>query len=227
MRRVIVSADDFGHSTAVNDGIAEAHERGIVTSAGLMVQRPAAEAAAAYALAHPELSIGLHVDLGEWAYRHGEWEALYETPATGVSGAVAEQLDRFRSLLGRDPTHLDSHQHVHLREPARSTLSALAESLGVPVRHLDPRVSYCGRFYGQTETGDPLPNAIRVEALIDVLETLPEGTTEICCHPAKGVVPGSSYGSERERELHALCDPRVRATVAASGLALISFAEVT
>ena len=44
--RLIVNADDFGLCAGVNQGIIEAHERGIVTSASLMVRYPAAEAAA-------------------------------------------------------------------------------------------------------------------------------------------------------------------------------------
>ncbi len=70
-RRLIVNADDFGHSAAVNAGVVEAHERGLVTSASLMVRRPAAAAAAAYARSRPELGLGLHVELGEWVYADG------------------------------------------------------------------------------------------------------------------------------------------------------------
>ena len=74
-RYLIVNADDFGLSAGVNRGVIEAHERGIVTSASLMVRPPAAAEAAADARAYPELSLGLHVDLGEWSYREGEWVA--------------------------------------------------------------------------------------------------------------------------------------------------------
>ena len=45
-RRLIMNADDFGISPGVNAGIIEAHERGIVTSASLMVRWPDAVAAA-------------------------------------------------------------------------------------------------------------------------------------------------------------------------------------
>ena len=76
-RAVIVNADDFGQSAGITRGIIAAHERGIVTSASLMVRWPAAAAAAAYARAHHRLSVGLHVDLGESVYRAGHWVALY------------------------------------------------------------------------------------------------------------------------------------------------------
>ena len=57
MPLLIVNADDFGCSRGVNRGIIEAHEHGIVTSASLMVNRPAASEAAEYGREHPELGV--------------------------------------------------------------------------------------------------------------------------------------------------------------------------
>src|SRR5437016_13239436 len=89
-RVLVVNADEFGRSRGVNEGVAEAHERGIVTSASLMVRRPHAGDAAAYARAKPALSVGLHVDLGEWTYREGEgWAAVYEVEPRDVYAQVA------------------------------------------------------------------------------------------------------------------------------------------
>ena len=62
-RFLIVNADDFGQSHGINEGIIAAHEKGIVTSASLMVRYPAASEAASYAQKNPRLSVGLHVDL--------------------------------------------------------------------------------------------------------------------------------------------------------------------
>ena len=105
-RLLIVNADDFGRSASVNHGVIEAHERGIDTSASLMVRWAAAEEAAAYARAGSGLSLGLHVDVGEWAYRENGWIQLYGA-AADLEAEVAQQLGRFRELAGRDPTHLD------------------------------------------------------------------------------------------------------------------------
>ena len=81
-RVLIVNADDFGRTGGINRGIARAHEEGIVTSASLMVRDPAAAEAAAYAGEHPQLGVGLHVDLGEWVYGDGGWPAVYELEQT-------------------------------------------------------------------------------------------------------------------------------------------------
>ena len=226
-RALIVNADDLGRSSGINRGIRIAHERGIVTSASLMVRLPAAREAAAYARGLPQLSLGLHVDLAEWAYLDGAWEPLYEVvppyDPMQVEGEVGRQLAAFRELSGGDPTHLDSHQHLHREEPLRSVLAELARELDVPLRSVSSNVDYCGEFYGQTATGESLPELITPEALLAIFEALPEGTTELGCHPAEANDADSVYGAERQIELRTLCDPRVRTTLDEVGIQLRSF----
>ena len=228
---LIVNADDFGQSAGVNRGIVVAHRRGIVTSASLMVRWPAAPEAAAYAREHPSLSLGLHIDLGERVFRAGEWAPLYTVvplqDMAAIAGEVAHQLGVFRRLIGRDPSHLDSHQHVHLREPIRTILVEVARQLGIPLRHCCPDVCYRGSFYGQTAEGVPLPDVISVDGLIHILEGLAPGYTELGCHPAAGCDLDTMYRNERLEELRVLCDPRVRAAIMAMGIELRSFKGLT
>lgn len=226
-RYLIVNADDFGLSPGVNRGIIEAHEHGIVTSASLMVRWQAAEEAAAYARAHPGLSVGLHLDLGEWTYRDGGWVCVYQVVKQDDAGTVAEEADRqlgeFRRLMRQDPTHLDSHQHVHREEPLRAVLLGMARRLGIPLRHFSPKFRYCGSFYGQTGKGEPFPEAISVAGLVETLAALPAGVTELGCHPGDGEGLESMYRDERAREVKTLCDPAVRVALAAGGIELCSF----
>lgn len=224
---LVVNADDLGRSQGVNTGIAEAHELGVVTSASLMVRYPAASEAAEYARPRPSLSVGLHVDLGEWTYRDGRgWVALYEVEPEAVRREVSEQLETFRAMLGRDPTHLDSHQHVHRDEPARAVLLALARALRIPLRHFTPSIRHCGSFYGQSETGEPAPELVTAGALVGLLEALPDGVTELLCHPAREIDFETTYAEERVRELDALCNPSVRAAIRRNGIELRSFAQI-
>jgi predicted glycoside hydrolase/deacetylase ChbG (UPF0249 family) len=229
-RHLIVNADDFGLSPGVNRGIIEAHERGIVTSASLMVRWPGAGEAAAYGRGRPRLSLGLHVDLGEWAYRGETWVRLYEVvPAddrAAVEREVVGQLDCFRGLVGRDPTHLDSHQHVHREEPVTSILVALAGRLGVPLRHYSTAVRYCGDFYGQAAKGWPYPEGITVEGLLRLLAEIPPGVTEMGCHPGYAEGLDSMYAGERAEEVRTLCDPRVRGALSAGQVRLVSFGDL-
>ena len=137
-RRVVVNGDDFGLTPGINRAIVEAHVAGIVTSTSAMVRQPEASDAASLALAHPNLGVGLHVDLGEWAYIDGSWTALYHVVDTDDHDAVASEVDlqvaRFHDLFGRPPSHLDSHQHVHNDFPAPEVLIDRGSRLEIPVR---------------------------------------------------------------------------------------------
>jgi len=230
VRHLIVNADDFGLSHGVNLGIMQAHERGILTSASLMVRWPAAMAAAQYAVGHPEFSLGLHIELAEWIYRDYEWVPKYQVVPVDDKRKVAEeverQLDAFRRLLGRNPTHLDSHQHVHRQEPVLSIMREVAASLSVPLRSLSPEVQYCGDFYGQTGEGEPYPEGIGVDGLLKVLSNLQPGITELGCHPGDDQHLDSVYRLERMEEVNVLCDARVRAALTALNIQLCSFAEI-
>jgi predicted glycoside hydrolase/deacetylase ChbG (UPF0249 family) len=227
-RRLVVNADDFGLSAGVNAGILDAHRHGIVTSTSLMVRGAAADEAVAAASAHPQLALGLHVDLAEWACEDGRWRPVYEVvdtaDATAVAAELTRQLDRFRALTGRAPTHLDSHQHVHRDEPVRSIMGVRARELRIPLRH-HGRMRYCGAFYGQSRDGTPNRDAISAAALAEIVAALPEGATELCCHPAAGGVEGLAYGPERLAELEALCDPAVRRAIVDGAVHLVTFRD--
>jgi predicted glycoside hydrolase/deacetylase ChbG (UPF0249 family) len=228
-RILVVNADDLGLSPGVNAGIFEAHERGIVTSASLMVRAPAVEQAVAAAGVHRGLAVGLHLDIAEWEYEAGEWRATYERcPSDDAAAVEAEcraQLAAFRELSGRDPTHLDSHQHAHMSEPMASVAARLSTELEVPLRARDIR--YEGGFYGQTGKGEPYPVGIEPGHLIELIESLPPGWTELGCHPGLGIEMKSSYAAEREVEVRTLCDPAVRAALARGGVELRSFARLS
>ncbi len=230
-RVLIVNADDFGQSFGVNRGVIQAHERGIVTSTSLMVRWPAAHEAARYARGRSRLSVGLHVDLGEWTYRDGAWVPLYEVvpmdQAARIAHEINDQLEAFTELMGREPTHIDSHQHQHLKSPARDVITAFAARLDVPLRSVTEGIRFCGDFYGQTAEGARLPDALTAERLIALLRALPPGVTELGCHPGfhdDGLM--TMYRAERIDEVAVLCDRRVKEAVAELGITLRSFAEV-
>jgi predicted glycoside hydrolase/deacetylase ChbG (UPF0249 family) len=229
VRRLIVNADDFGRSAGINAGVVEAFRCGIVTSASLMVRWPSAAEAAQLSRAVAPLSLGLHVDLGEWRFDRA-WKPVYELvpldSETAIEEELREQLRTFHQLLDRDPTHLDSHQHVHNEEPVASVFARVANELSVPLRNHSPRVRYCGAFYGQDGRGRSRDDAISVAGLVEILRSLPEGTTELGCHPAREADLDSVYLRERKRELGVLCDRRVLETIESEGIVLCSFAEV-
>ncbi len=229
-RRLIVNADDFGMSAGINAGIIDAHEHGIVTSASLMVRWPAAEQAAQYARGHASLGVGLHLDLGEWVYRDGQWSVLYrvvvEDDADAVEREARRQLEQFREVMAADPTHLDSHQHVHRSGPLHATAMELARELGVPLRDCTGDVRYIGNFYGQTGRGEPYAAGISAEALAGLIRELPEGFSEVSCHPGYAEPElASPYRTERAREVAAMCDVSVRRAIEEGNVQLCNFTQ--
>jgi chitin disaccharide deacetylase len=213
--RLIVNADDFGLTVGVSEGIVEAHVRGVLTSTSLMVDAPAAEHAVGLAGEHPGLSIGLHF--------------VDDTPALDEPGHAARefarQLERFRELMGREPTHVDSHHHVHVKR--MSTFTPLVEPLGVPLRG-DGHVPYLGAFFAHPQPGVVDHDRIRAPFLLRLLgEIRPdEGLVELGCHPGRVTEElHSSYAGEREIELATLTESDLSARIEALGLALASFSD--
>ena len=214
MPRLIVNADDFGLTDGINQGIIEAHAGGIVSSTSLMVYGAAAEQAVRLAAEHPALSVGLHF--------------VDDTPALDDPGHAgrefATQLDRFRALMGSEPTHVDSHHHVHMTR--MSTFAPLVEPLGVPLRG-DGRVRYLGAYFAHPRPGVVDLDRVRAPFLMDLIagETTAE-FIELGCHPGRVTADlSSSYTREREIELETLTAPGLRARVEALGVSLASYRD--
>ncbi len=220
-RYVIFNADDFGASRGINRGIAEAHTRGVVTSASLMVTGRAREEAAALAREHPDLAVGLHWDV--WGEDERDFDLANEA---SVRREILCQLDDFHRLLGRGPTHIDSHKHAHLDERVLPLMLELVEPLEVPVRG-DGNVTFVGGFYAQWEWEVTELEHVTVEALQGIVrDETPDQWTEISCHPGyRWPDFASAYHAEREAELATLTDPAVPATIEQCGLRLASYAD--
>ena len=226
--RVIFNADDLGRTAGINDGIFEAHRMGVVSSATLMVNYEASESAAAALSLHPELGVGLHVALtgDEPCLPASSVPTLVDAagrfPAKPdllgvldpdeVRAEVRAQLERFRRLVGRAPTHLDSHHHSHRHPIICQALMEVARELDVPVRCSSAEVASALREAGIRSTDHFVERFFAEQATQPVLEEIlracPPGSTEVMCHPGRvcdELRVGSSYTDDRERELEILC----------------------
>jgi predicted glycoside hydrolase/deacetylase ChbG (UPF0249 family) len=225
-RYLIVTADDFGMSPGVNEGVIRAHESGVVTAASLMVRGDSTADAAEYGKRSRRLSIGLHFDFGEWFWREGNWipTRLSADPddAAAVQREAERQLEEFLDWMSRPPSHLNSHQHFHRREPYRETLIGLSIRHGVPLREHGP-IAFLGGFYGQTQEGAPLHEGISVDSFLRLASGIGPGATEIACHPSAMPENGSIYSQERVVELETLCDPRLRSGLETVSIKLTGF----
>lgn len=210
-----MNADDLGYDPEIDRGILEAHLRGIVSSATAMVGTPFAEAS--LSAVPPTLEVGLHAVLAP------------DLDRDAAEAALSKQIERFERLCGRAPTHLDSHKHAHAAPALLEAFAAVAASRGLPVRALGAPMRAALRRRGVTTTDHFLGDASlrpcwTPERLLAAIAALPEGTTELMCHP--GHTPSharTSFGAEREVELAAVCDPRVRDAISAAGVRLAGY----
>jgi len=248
-KRLIVNADDLGRTPGINAGIFEAHSRGLVTSATLMVGFPSAEEAVAEWLETADVGIGLHVTLtggrpvlpakevpslvdGEGRFP-ARPEGLGQALADEVQGEVEAQLERFRDLTGRLPTHLDSHHHSHRLPLVCDVLVSLAARHGLPVRNASAEVGERLRRAGISTTDafveDFFGSGAQLEVLVEILTHLAPGVTELMCHPGRvdeTLRGGSTYVDERERELAVLTHPEAIRVIRERNITLIHFGEL-
>jgi predicted glycoside hydrolase/deacetylase ChbG (UPF0249 family) len=216
---LIVNADDFGASVGLNRGILEAHTRGVVTSTSLMVTGSAAREAVAMSRDCPGLSVGLHWDVS------GEGESSFDvTDLHAVHSEFRRQLDEFQRLVGRLPTHIDSHHHVHRRAALTPVFKELVEPLQVPLRGAEC-IRFVGGFYAQWQRMVTNLEYVSVPALQRMLrDEVKPGWTEFSCHPGYASPDFTSeYLHEREAELRTLTAPAIQETIETLGIHLVSY----
>jgi predicted glycoside hydrolase/deacetylase ChbG (UPF0249 family) len=146
-RRLIVSGDDLGVHEAINRGVLEAHEEGIVTSASLVPCGRAFEHACRLVEKRRKLDLGIHLTLVEekpllgpkvlkTLAPEGRFPKTYRQLFFGLvkgridPAEIEEELDaQVQRVLkaGLEISHLDSHQHTHFFPQVRKTLFRLAE----------------------------------------------------------------------------------------------------
>lgn len=220
-RSCIINVDDFGASQGINRGVWDAHRAGVVTSASLMVNAAAVDEALSIAGREQRLSVGLHVNFTN----EGGPPIVDLDDGPACAAELHRQLELFVEMLGRPPTHLDSHHHVHRRPRIEPAFVEAAETLGIALRD-HPPVRFVGSFYGSWD-GESHPEQVSMESLGRILAGLDEGVSEIATHA--GYVDASfesEYHDERELELTTLLDPRLPTLLDELGIDLIGFADV-
>ncbi|CAN5913036.1 carbohydrate deacetylase [soil metagenome] len=136
---LILHADDLGVAHSENVASFDALDRGAVSSASIMMPTPWVTEVAAYARAHPNADLGLHLTLtSEWeTFRWGSVASKDQVPSlldsdgtlpretetvvkrsklAEVERELRAQIDRALAL-GIRPTHLDSHMGALFSTP--------------------------------------------------------------------------------------------------------------
>lgn len=268
MKRLILTADDFGAEPQVNEAVEIAHLNGLLRSASLMVAAPAAEDAVERARRMPELAVGLHVVLvngrpslppervPDLVDEQGRF--LEDLVAAGVrfffhprtrrqlADEITAQFDTF-AKTGLPLDHVDAQNHMHVhpivfalivkigrrygmrairipREPRRGTWS-IAPWLAL----MRARARRAGLVCNDYALGLNDAGAMTEPRVLDMLEALPEGVTEMVFHPASRPLARPDRGAEEfkwQEEFAALTSDRVREAIAAHGVALTTYGEI-
>jgi predicted glycoside hydrolase/deacetylase ChbG (UPF0249 family) len=154
LRSLVINADDLGLTVGVNNGIFDAHDRGVLTSASVFANARATADAVTRALRRPSLGVGCHLTLvdgqptlpparvrslieDDGRFRRS-WKPFIASCLLGrislleVEHELTAQIDRIRSA-GLTLTHLDAHKHVHAYPPIFAIVTRLAERFRIPV----------------------------------------------------------------------------------------------
>jgi predicted glycoside hydrolase/deacetylase ChbG (UPF0249 family) len=270
-RWLIVNADDFGLSESVSRGIIKAHQQGILTSTTFMVNFPWAAEMAPLLREVPQLGVGIHLNLttgspvlppeqvptllgsnGKLSKRL--FHLRFRVDLAEAKREWSAQVEKGIALLGRTPTHLDTHRYLQGYPGFTQVMLEVARTYNIPaVRSLYPGPEmlppsllkvwnpagilvsqYLRRSVALTKaSGVQRPDATMsgdfdLAGLLGKLERLSEGVTELICHPGElddRLRSLSSLREQREVELAALTSPEARAKVDALGIQMVNFAH--
>lgn len=271
-RYLIVNADDFGLTEGVSRGILKAHLEGLVTSTTFMTNFPWAPQMAPLLEAAPDLGVGIHLNLTTGrpllpaksvpslvtrtgSFSKAIFHLLCRIDPLDVEREWAAQIERGIELLGRVPTHLDTHRYLQGYPAFAAVFVRLAVRYGIPaVRNLypGPQMRPAGRLGAfnpanylvdrylrrSSETviasGLGSPQATLVgdfdrDGLLARLAGLDAGVTELVCHPGfadETLREISSLVEQREVELAALTDLKVRTVIVDRGIELVHFGHL-
>lgn len=273
-QNLIVNADDFGFSVGVTDGILHAHQAGILTSTTLITTMPDAQRAVDLARQNHRLGVGIHLCLTQ-----GTPLAGLDGPLFSPRGVFPKRMTQLlwrlmgdKSILRQvrrewesqinfavsrnlQPTHLDSHKHIHHWPPLGDIAIDLARNFNI--RHIRcarevtiPGISRPAMGYrmlsrmahalasrasdaGLTTTDWFFGLAATGQFSPDVwrllLNHLPPGTGEVMVHPGRPDGLNRSMTrllAERQLELDALCDPAIKRLIQNNSVRLIHFGQL-
>ncbi len=238
LKRIIITADDFGMSEAFNYGVMKSYLDGIVSAVSLLVNMEAAEHAISLTSEHPELFVGLHVNLVVgmscaprelipslvdedgcfYSSRHYRSEEK-SFVASEIRTEIIAQIERFQDLTGAYPQHIDIHA-VH-PPILLKTVYELAAQYGSHTSIVDPVLGLQSpKGYLPVRKGDYNKVIGRGVTVSDFLEDElkifsfeSNDIVELHFHPGyidQYVLDHSSLTIPRCRDLHTLCHQEVK-----------------
>ncbi|XMB73064.1 carbohydrate deacetylase [Mycoplasmatota bacterium WC30] len=237
---LIINADDFGISKGVNYGIYDAHIYGVVTSTSLMVTMPEVKHALGLAKKIPSLKIGLHLNITfgqpitnckSLLKPNGNFYKPLENPNQDkfdeeeIYQEFLAQYNLFVKVMGKKPTHLDSHLYAHQKyEKGKRAVIRLAIEMDIPVRALDIEGYKTSKFldFFKYKKGDDLI-AIFEENIPNIKN---HEICELMVHPGyvdDFLLEFSTYNLPRVEEIEILTSDKLKTLLQENNINLVNF----
>jgi predicted glycoside hydrolase/deacetylase ChbG (UPF0249 family) len=227
MKKLIVTADDFGFNSKINRGIIDAHKNGVVTSTSLFVTREGFKEAIYLAKENPRLEIGLHLDLDTFFnidHSVGKiigW-SMTPPPLDEVEKEIKRQIEIFKST-GLILDHITSHHQTHLIKDVFLILCRIAKEYNIRAIRLFKK------FYNSIEEYNYLYNILKQNDIVST-EHFIEGwywgnideefnNAELMTHPGYGEL-------WREYELLSCCSSELKNYLREKNIQLITFRDL-
>lgn len=247
MKRVlIVNADDCNLTEGVTQAILKCHDDGIVSSTTFLINLPVSEKTLQALKRRKQLGVGLHLNvtlarpvsksqkvkslLMESGNFRKVREQLTKPPkAAELAYEYQNQIRLFQKVFHRNPTHLDTHHQVHDHPFFFRVLTDVARKNQLPIRR-SQRVLSLGSAKVKTTDyflGNLNPDGYwRQAALEMLLRNLPEGISEVMCHPGRNdaaLRSISSFTTGREEEFRLFRLPAFKKMLHAGAIQLSHF----
>jgi predicted glycoside hydrolase/deacetylase ChbG (UPF0249 family) len=249
-RVLVVNADDFGFTRDVNQGIVEAHQNGILSATTLMANGAAFEHAVRLSKENPTLDVGCHLVLAGGCSVLPPFRRLPRTVSELVRAALLKRIRIYEELAGQvrkilaagiRASHLDTHKHTLLLPAVLDAVARISEEFGIPWVRLPLDVPLIRNHYRSVLqrhgcrmtdrfAGFSLTGRLDTKELLKFIRALPDGTTELMCHPGRcGPELRSAptrLKESREQELAALIAPEIRNAIGKAQVLITNYRDL-
>lgn len=218
MKKIILNNDDLGISSSVNDATLELYKLGIVKSATLLVCAPSAKEISKEFF-NDDFSLGIHFSLTifdpitnglKYCVENNSFKKIdflrfgreiLKEEVSDIENEFRAQLEYFKTITGKLPTHIDAHHHIHKLHNVGEAIENIASELKIKIR--DVAEKKIPGLYHPTNLNNY--NVKNVYEFITVLNGAPEGC-DVMTHVATNndLTHLSSYNENRVTEYNFL-----------------------
>lgn len=248
MGLLIINADDFGYCPAINMGIIESYQQGILSSTTLMAGMPGFDQAVKLAKQNPGLGVGVHLtltcqkpvrkDIPSLVDSNGDfhninfYEKNFSIDRDELYKEWKAQIDKVIES-GIQPDHLDSHHHVHTIGHITDVFEQLAHEYKLPVRgnyQTSSDIKSANYFFSTFDSlgvTKEIWKPYDVHNLVENVQTF--SSVEAMCHPGyldTEIIEGSSLTTNRTYTMRELKNPRYKELFKEKGVILGTYKDL-